>query len=344
MEKNLPTGQAGKTGKPIFAAGRYLKYAIGEIILVVIGIIIALQINNSNELRKEKDQETIILSDIKEDFLATRLNFLETIKNQERSILGSRDLIDAIEAQDYSIHPDLIRKYILRGAFSHHPAIAITGSYNAIIGSGKTSIIKNKELLKALANFSSQYQAGFEDETKSDNLLNLMMAASKDFYSPLSDDVVRKSIALKKKYSLQEKEIAVKNLYENEAFLAFLIQKTKWETSRATYHKKLLKSLNKVLYQFNFNELTPEKEVYSKYIGNYTNKAVEPIKISYANESLYVTGWGGAKSELVQLKNSLFYAISWNQTLEFISDDNATNKVLTQWMDRDPVEFEKVEN
>ena len=37
----------GKTGK-------YLKYAIGEIILVVIGILIALSINNWNELRKEK--------------------------------------------------------------------------------------------------------------------------------------------------------------------------------------------------------------------------------------------------------------------------------------------------
>ena len=36
----------GKTGKPAGKAGRYLKYAIGEIILVVIGILIALQINN----------------------------------------------------------------------------------------------------------------------------------------------------------------------------------------------------------------------------------------------------------------------------------------------------------
>lgn len=36
----------GKTGK-------YLKYAIGEIILVVIGILIALQINNWNEERKQ---------------------------------------------------------------------------------------------------------------------------------------------------------------------------------------------------------------------------------------------------------------------------------------------------
>ena len=38
----------GKTGK-------YLKYALGEIILVVVGILIALQINNWNERRKQKD-------------------------------------------------------------------------------------------------------------------------------------------------------------------------------------------------------------------------------------------------------------------------------------------------
>ena len=33
--------------------GKYFKYALGEIILVVIGILIALQINNWNEDRKE---------------------------------------------------------------------------------------------------------------------------------------------------------------------------------------------------------------------------------------------------------------------------------------------------
>ena len=91
---------------------KYFKYAIGEIILVVIGIVIALQINNSNELRKDKNEEALILSDLKEDLTATRLNFIETIKNQEKMILSSRDLINAIEAKDYSIHPDTIRKYI----------------------------------------------------------------------------------------------------------------------------------------------------------------------------------------------------------------------------------------
>jgi len=37
--------------------GKYFKYAIGEIILVVIGILIALQINNWNENRKHKNKK-----------------------------------------------------------------------------------------------------------------------------------------------------------------------------------------------------------------------------------------------------------------------------------------------
>ena len=55
MGKSRPAGQADKTGM-------YLKYAIGEVILVVIGILIALQINNWNEDRKNSMQEQLYLN------------------------------------------------------------------------------------------------------------------------------------------------------------------------------------------------------------------------------------------------------------------------------------------
>ena len=45
--------------------GKYFKYAIGEIILVVIGILIALSINNWNEDRKNKIKEYVYLEGIK---------------------------------------------------------------------------------------------------------------------------------------------------------------------------------------------------------------------------------------------------------------------------------------
>tara|TARA_R110001632_G_scaffold18408_5_gene57064 strand:- start:5676 stop:6443 length:768 start_codon:yes stop_codon:yes gene_type:complete len=58
--ENLPTGQAGKNSK-------YFKYAIGEIILVVIGILIALQINNWNENRKLQQKENAYLERLSEN-------------------------------------------------------------------------------------------------------------------------------------------------------------------------------------------------------------------------------------------------------------------------------------
>ena len=48
----------GKTVNPAaLPAGRYLKYAIGEIVLVVIGILIGLQVNSWNEQRKDRIHE-----------------------------------------------------------------------------------------------------------------------------------------------------------------------------------------------------------------------------------------------------------------------------------------------
>ena len=49
--------------------GKYFKYAIGEILLVVIGILIALQINNWNENKKDRVAERNALIDLREEFV-----------------------------------------------------------------------------------------------------------------------------------------------------------------------------------------------------------------------------------------------------------------------------------
>ena len=49
--------------------GKYFKYAIGEIVLVVIGILIALSINNWNEVRKDKIKSYSYLQRLNEDLV-----------------------------------------------------------------------------------------------------------------------------------------------------------------------------------------------------------------------------------------------------------------------------------
>jgi hypothetical protein len=55
---------------------KYFKYALGEIVLVVIGILIALSINNWNEERKNKIKESVYLEGIKSD-LARDIKYIQ---------------------------------------------------------------------------------------------------------------------------------------------------------------------------------------------------------------------------------------------------------------------------
>tara|TARA_R110002033_G_scaffold162440_2_gene199121 strand:+ start:885 stop:1643 length:759 start_codon:yes stop_codon:yes gene_type:complete len=75
---------------------KYFKYAIGEIILVVIGILIALQINNWNENRINK-QKTIgylnsLLEDIKSDVISYNgniVNYKTSLSNNKRLLINN---------------------------------------------------------------------------------------------------------------------------------------------------------------------------------------------------------------------------------------------------------------
>lgn len=72
--------------------GKYLKYAIGEIVLVVIGILIALQINNWNENRKDRTTEKTILVAIAEN-LQGNIDGLEFLLNRLDSYDQSGNII-----------------------------------------------------------------------------------------------------------------------------------------------------------------------------------------------------------------------------------------------------------
>jgi sensor domain CHASE-containing protein len=70
--------ETGKTSK-------YFKYAIGEIILVVIGILIALQINNWNEKRKARISEKLNLTQLLEDFNTNKVAIKQYLERYEEN-------------------------------------------------------------------------------------------------------------------------------------------------------------------------------------------------------------------------------------------------------------------
>ena len=62
------------------SARKYLLYAVGEVLLVMIGILLALQVNNWNEGRKERKMESAFLSDINGEFKANKIQFERNLK------------------------------------------------------------------------------------------------------------------------------------------------------------------------------------------------------------------------------------------------------------------------
>ena len=122
--------------------GRYLKYAIGEIILVVIGILIALQINNWNEDRKLQSEELNLLADIKTNLEVT------LIELQSDTITNNKDVYYYRKIEKY-VENDLPYATELDSSFGrltfwNSPYITST-AYSSLQTKG-VDIIKNKAL------------------------------------------------------------------------------------------------------------------------------------------------------------------------------------------------------
>ena len=80
--------------------GKYLKYAIGEIILVVIGILLALQINNWNENRKLKEKEVANIQNLVEEigFNNTTLKSLNEVDST--SLIVGKKMLSILKNKD----------------------------------------------------------------------------------------------------------------------------------------------------------------------------------------------------------------------------------------------------
>ena len=79
---------------------KYFKYAIGEIILVVIGILIALSLNNWKEDLAKQGEETRILSGLKQEFEAYIVEVNRNIKLNTSAEKATIDLIYLIRSEE----------------------------------------------------------------------------------------------------------------------------------------------------------------------------------------------------------------------------------------------------
>lgn len=112
---------------------KYLLYAIGEIVQVAIGILIALQINNSNEFKKNREVEIKPLNELKEN-LNTNLIRLEDEITKERKSLAEIDLIVDHPNNRMPYHNSLDTHF--RQAILSHDIVLSSSAFEAIRSKG----------------------------------------------------------------------------------------------------------------------------------------------------------------------------------------------------------------
>lgn len=128
--------------------GKYLKYAIGEIVLVVIGILIALQINNWNEERKYRLLESKILKDLQSDLTHNIDNLEEGIR---RLKTGHEDNLRVLELyRQKTPYNDSLLPFFSDFLNQWDPDFTYAGFEN--LKSQGVNIISNPELRKDIIN------------------------------------------------------------------------------------------------------------------------------------------------------------------------------------------------
>ena len=194
---------------------KYLLYAIGEIVLVVIGILIALQINNWNQQRLENKDENTILSNLNEEFL----------ENQKNLELGKKELIIAknvglqlmslmgkSEAYINKFNKDSLLFVVLESG-SFRPS---ENTIDDLIQSGRLKLLKNKKLKSLL------YQWKVSLQSLQSQFLRMELKLDNDLIPYLSKNYSLKD--MDKYGALQWKEKTSLSIDKNKIFSDILFE------------------------------------------------------------------------------------------------------------------------
>lgn len=178
----------------------YLRYAVGEIVLVVIGILIALQINNWNEGRKENILARQYLLGI-ENNLKKDIQLIDSLLlwyGKDISLINSVD--DVFQTWEFYnpdkyhvlfIKPDTTKvKYLFYRGVSFQP---VRSTYNSLVADGKSGAIKNRILFESIQEiYDEKYQrltSIYDTQKPSENRLRWLYPEQKQdwTYSDLKD-------------------------------------------------------------------------------------------------------------------------------------------------------------
>lgn len=190
--------------------GKYLKYAIGEIILVVVGILIALSINNWNEERKSREQLKAYLTTIKKNVQSDTVSVNRMKRDYERQHFIAREYMRLLLKDSFSMEV-LVESIDVLG--EEYLNIDLSG-FEAMKSSGFINKVHGTAIEDALFGYYGAYQEMVEEEESLNNFIESMEAK---LFDMAPDDLVD---ALKLINSAQFEEVNPTKKPESEVAFA----------------------------------------------------------------------------------------------------------------------------
>jgi hypothetical protein len=135
---------------------KYTLYAIGEIILVVIGILIALQINNTNDLRKLRVKEVHYLKNIKSDLQINILELDRYIETRTQCIQAANNILEHFEGKPIT-DPSAFNALGI-SIYSWQKFYQSNNTFQELLNSGNLAIISKDSIKNMLLNIESLYK------------------------------------------------------------------------------------------------------------------------------------------------------------------------------------------
>jgi len=134
---------------------KYLKYAIGEIVLVVFGILIALSINNWNDKKKNNETELLYYNRILEDFELDKKLIDESKQKADYRIELSKQTLLDLNSGTKNKH-EIINQFILPGRSEVYQPRNVT--FKDLVSSGNLKLINDITIKNSLIQYYSELE------------------------------------------------------------------------------------------------------------------------------------------------------------------------------------------
>ena len=228
--------------------GKYFKYAIGEIVLVVIGIIIALQINNWNENRTKLKEEQNIIFNLNTEFKNNLIQLNTTVLYMSKTLKGLDSILQIMSKTiSFDDKPESFDRLL------NHTLVDPQFSPSSIVlkeleGSGKLAILKNKKLKTLLYKWNLRIDATKVTEATNNKSYNDIFDYLKANASLRRIDYSAKVVSSQTILSQSNRHLLTDLKFENALDDHYILT-----SNRHRAYQKLVKVINEIIKQTESN-------------------------------------------------------------------------------------------